>query len=129
MEDFKLAELFLKYNYLEVKDLSKSFLTIIITVFMLSVTFSEKIVDYQKSKLKTKLLMVISWILLILSIIFCGIGLIFISIAGGQAVYGVYFYGSASLSYKFIIISGISFVLGLVFMIIPVILGFLTKHH
>jgi hypothetical protein len=40
---------FLKYDYAETKDLSKSFLTLVAAILVFSLTFSEKIVDFSTS--------------------------------------------------------------------------------
>jgi len=43
------ANRFLDRDYAEVKDLSTAFLTLLTAVFVASITFSEKIVDFNRS--------------------------------------------------------------------------------
>src|SRR5436305_14054304 len=109
------SELFLKYNYAETKDLCKHFLTVVTAVLVFSLTFSEKIVDYKNATRFAKILLLTSWALFFVSIIACGIGLVFISLAGGSAVYqGIPPQPPQALSaYRFIVAAGFSFILGL----------------
>jgi ABC-type Fe3+ transport system permease subunit len=108
------AELFLKYNYTETKDLCLHFLTLITAVLVFSLNFSEKVFDFQNSSKKSRLIVIIGWCLFLLSIILCGLGLVFNSIAGGDAVYAQKDYMIwAQYSYLSILLSGTFFVLGL----------------
>lgn len=112
----KYSELFLKYDYPETKELCLKFLTIVISILVFSVTFSEKIVDFENSIPVSKILMIGSWILLILAIVFCGLGLTVHTKARGQAVYGNnddIVRKLAQKAYKLIIIAGAAFILGL----------------
>jgi hypothetical protein len=68
------AEFFMKYNYAETKDLCKDFLTLVTGILVFSLTFSEKIVNFQRSGKAAKFLLCFSWTLFILSIMCCGIG-------------------------------------------------------
>lgn len=108
------AELFLKYNYTETKELCLHFLTLITAVLVFSLNFSEKVFDFQNSSKKNRLTVIIGWCLFLLSIILCGLGLVFNSVAGGDAVYAQKDYMNwAQYSYLSILFSGIFFVLGL----------------
>jgi uncharacterized membrane protein len=108
------AELFLKYNYAETKDLCLHFLTLITAVLVFSLNFSEKVFDFQNSSKKRRLVVISGWCLFLLSIILCGLGLVFNSIAGGDAVYvQKYYIYWAQYSYLSILLAGTFFVLGL----------------
>src|SRR5687767_2944902 len=53
----ELAQLFLKYDYPETKDLCKQFLTLVVAVLVFSLTFSEKIADFPRASNTTKALL------------------------------------------------------------------------
>ncbi len=110
------AELFLKYNYPETKDLCLHFLTLVTAVLVFSLNFAEKFFDFQKTTKYKRLVVIIGWCLFMLSIIFCGIGLAAISLAAGNAVYQQNNFQSLALTaYKLVILAGISFIAGLIF--------------
>lgn len=112
------SELFLKYDYPETKDMCKQFLTLASAILVVSLTFSEKIIDFSTASTTTKWLIITAWSFLLLSIISCGIGLLLITVAGGDAVYAkVNYLSIAYQSYKAIIVAGISFVTGLLLLI------------
>jgi hypothetical protein len=71
--DNELAQLFLKYDYTETKDLSKQFLTLVVAVLVFSLTFSEKIVEFRHASTITRTWLVSAWTAFILSIILCGL--------------------------------------------------------
>lgn len=60
-------------------DLGKFFLTILIGTFVASITFSEKIVNFNSSSWWAKSLLILCWFLLLLSIVMDGVGLIFLT--------------------------------------------------
>lgn len=118
------AELFLKYNYPETKDMCLHFLTLVTAVLVFSLNFAEKVFDFQNATKNKRLVVITGWCLFILSIIFCGIGLAAISLAGGNAVYQQNdFQSLARLAYKFIVLSGISFIAGLIFIMTSAIIS------
>jgi len=110
----------MKYNYAETKDLCKDFLTLVTGILVFSLTFSEKIVNFQRSGKAAKFLLCFSWTLFILSIICCGIGLTYLALAGGQAVYGVndYYLQLAATCYACVIASGACFIVGLISLVV-----------
>jgi hypothetical protein len=110
------AQLFLKYNFSETKDLCKHFLTVVTAVLVFSLTFSDKVVSFATASVTARRLLVVAWSLMLLSIIACGIGLCYISLAGGDAVYkpSDRYLKRARVAYSWIIIAGSSFVLGLI---------------
>ncbi len=114
----KTREDFLKYEYGETKDLCKQFLTVVTTVLALSLTFSEKILEFKNAIFEAKLLLISAWISMLFSIILCGIGIVVISIAGGEAAYNGNNYSAlAQKAFKFIIAAGFLFVIGLTLLI------------
>lgn len=119
MNESELIEYFLKYNYPETKDLSIHFLTLVVSVLVFSIAFSEKIIDYANTSKINKIILVIAWISLLLAIIMNGIGLTIHTMAGGVAVYQksiVEVQRLAQEAYKLIIIGGILFITGLLLM-------------
>lgn len=109
------AELFMKFDYLETKDLCKQFLTLISGVLVLSVTFSEKIVATPTAPRWARSALFSCWTLLILSIVACGGALLFIAMAGGEATRAWKGYpASAITAYKFVIGAGVAFIAALV---------------
>jgi hypothetical protein len=81
-------DLFLKYDYVEAKDLCKQFLTVNIGVVVFSLTFAEKVVGFNAGSRLSKLLLVSSWCCLLASIIICGTSLAYMSLGAGRVVYG-----------------------------------------
>src|SRR4051794_3801355 len=59
--------------YPQLLDLGKFFLTILIGVFVASITFSEKIVNFTSSSWWSKSLLILCWILLLISIVCDGV--------------------------------------------------------
>jgi hypothetical protein len=80
-------DLFLKYDYVEAKDLCKQFLTLNVAVVVFSLTFSDKVVGFAEASQASKVLLVSSWTCLLASIVGCGSSLAFISVAAGRVVY------------------------------------------
>jgi hypothetical protein len=72
-----LTKNFLTYNYAESKDLAKSFLTLISAILVFSITFSDKVVNFQNATRQTRVLLITSWVLFVGSIVLCGISLVY----------------------------------------------------
>ena len=116
----QLAKLF-SNDYSEMKDLAKSFLTLLVGVFVASITFSEKIVDA----------MISCWVSLLLAIVACGTGLVYLVIAYGMSVY------APESNYRFhegravelFIASGISFGVGLCTMLLAGLNTSSSRHR
>src|SRR5436305_9473361 len=87
-QELSEAEMFLKYDYPETKDMCKQFLTLITTVLVISLTFSDKIVGFNNASMASKWLVIFSWTSFLFAIIFCGLGLLFVTMAAGEAAYG-----------------------------------------
>jgi hypothetical protein len=110
---------FIKYDFTITEDLCKQFITVVTGVLVFSLTFSEKIISFSTAKKSFRILLGISWASMLFAIIACGLGLTYICIAGGQAVYGGEGYPIAAwTSYKWITAAGISFIVGLISLII-----------
>lgn len=114
------SELFLKYDYAETKEMCKHFLTLVTAVLAFSLTFADKLLGISKSVPFTKYGIFTAWVLFLSSIIFCGLGLVFNSLAGGAAVYGA---GNshafeARRAYKWVLAAGTCFVIGLLVLIV-----------
>lgn len=82
-----LAKTFLDRDYTETKDLSKAFLTLLTAFLVGSITFSEKIVDVNRSTWVPKALMISCWCCILLAIVACGSGLALMASAAGFASY------------------------------------------
>jgi hypothetical protein len=110
---------FLKYNFAITEDLCKQFITVVSGVLVFSLTFSEKIVNFSTAKKGLRILLAISWASMLFAIIASGLGLTYICLAGGQAVYGGDggYLSTALTSYRWIVTAGMSFVVGLVCLI------------
>ncbi|MCW3091823.1 MAG: hypothetical protein JWP81_2892 [Ferruginibacter sp.] len=112
------AEMFLKYDYPETKDMCKQFLTLTTTVLVISLTFSDKIVGFSAASSTAKWLTISSWTSLLLAIIFCGLGLLFVTKAAGEATYDDTKNDKrVSDAYKMIVTAGGFFILGLILLI------------
>src|SRR5260370_34163017 len=123
------GEVFMKYGYAETKDLCKQFLTLASSILVFSLAFSEKIVNYGQSSAEANTFLFTSWVLLLFSIIACGVGLCYLALAGGQAVYGTgntYLY-FADTSYGWVLAAGGSFVVGLLAMVVAGIISSLKR--
>lgn len=111
---------FIKYNFTITQDLCKQFITVVTGVLVFSLTFSDKIVNFSSAKKYLRVLLGLSWASMLFAIIACGLGLTYICLAGGQAVYrpaGDY-RSIASTSYEWIIAAGFSFITGLISLIL-----------
>jgi hypothetical protein len=118
MDEAKLAELFLKYDYAETKDLAKSFLTLAAGILVVSVAFGEKVVNFEKALIGEKVLLLLCWASIVASIILGGLAVVYIGIAAGAAVYGSIDYENANLAWLLMLVAGTIFVLGLIFLVL-----------
>jgi len=126
----RFAKLFVS-DYTESKDLAKSFLTILVAVFVASITFSEKIVDMSKAGTGPKTAMILCWVFLLIAIIACGTGVAYMVIAYGIAVY------TPQIDYRFhearavqlFLGSGVAFGAGLAAMLLAGLSTFVGPTH
>lgn len=112
-------ERFFRYNYTETKEFCLQFLTLVVAVLVFSLTFTDKVVEFPEAPFLARLSLTISWALMLLAIISCGVGLTLMALAGGDAVYG----GSRYLkfadgAYKLIVVAGGLFIAGLLLLIV-----------
>jgi hypothetical protein len=81
------ARLFIERDFAETKDLAKAFLTLLTAVLVASITFSEKIVDVNRSGWWPRGLMIGSWIMVLVAIASSGAGLALMAQGAGYAAY------------------------------------------
>lgn len=81
-------EAFVKYDYAETKDLCLHFITLASGLLVFSITFSDKIVQFEKARTIEKLLLLSCWGLFLCSIVVCGLGLGLVTCALSTALYG-----------------------------------------
>lgn len=120
-----LLSTFLKYDYAEAKELCKQFLTTVVAVLVISLTFAEKIIGVGVNKSSgtlytPKLFLLGVWTSFVLSIITCGIGLAYITVAAGRVVYRERsdFECISNVTLVWIGFAGFSFIVGLISLLI-----------
>jgi hypothetical protein len=114
-------DVFLKFYYPEIKDLTIKFLTLVSSVFTLSVVFAEKVVILTPPTSKRLIPIVSSWILFVIAFVLGGYGLwkLFVlgEIANGVLLTYEYkgtFAGRLEHVHLALNVAGVSFVLGLI---------------
>lgn len=80
------ADKFVKYGYPEIKSLSIQFLTLVTSILVFSITFSEKIINYNQTKNSIRLTLTLGWTFLILAIVSNGIGLAYNALAFSTSI-------------------------------------------
>ena len=117
-------ELFLKYDYPETKDMCKQFLTLVSSLLVVSLTFSDKIANFSKAPQLIKWLIIWSWISFLIAIISCGLGLLQVVKAAGDARYVQHeFLDLAAKANKKIIVAGGCFIIGLSLLILSAVMS------
>jgi hypothetical protein len=125
LDPYFYADNFIKFAYPEIKSLAIQFLTLVTAILIFSLTFSEKIVNYNQSKNPVRIVLIGGWTLLILAIISDGIGLAYNAIAYATALVDSYdskinnsvsseFYEPLYYSLKAILMGGAFFIAGLI---------------
>lgn len=76
---------FTDFVYPEVKDLCKHFLTLVSGILVFSITFSEKIIDFQRAKPWERWLLLAAWAMFFLTFIGGGASLTMLFVAAGRA--------------------------------------------
>jgi hypothetical protein len=119
------AETFIKYDYAEAKDASKAFLTLMVTVFVASVAFSEKIVGIGAAGWVPRSLMILCWVLILFAIVSCGAAFAFMTVALSQAAHAPArdYWRFENYAGWLFIIAGISFSCGLASMLVTGIIA------
>ncbi|SRR6266536_1016407 len=85
--DIEEAKAFLEFQYPEIKDLTKQFLTVVAAVLAVSVTFSEKIVVFAQASKLERVLLIITWVACLMAFILGGASIFLIYNAGVSAKY------------------------------------------
>ncbi len=80
------ARIFLEFQYLEIKDLLKHFLSLISASLVFSVTFAEKIVNFENATKLPKCLLISSWGTLIVALGCCGVSLYTLYLSAERAL-------------------------------------------
>ena len=118
------ARSFLEFQYIEVKDLTKQFLTVVAAVLAVSVTFSEKIINFAQGKSIGRALMMSTWGLCLAALVLGGLA-IFLIFNAGVLAKNTLLYGTphkylkltvhqlTEYSYKCLNVAGVSFVVAL----------------
>lgn len=118
------ADMFLKYDYAETKDLIKTFITLISATLVVSITFAEKIINFSVSTASERSMMVAAWGCFVAALIGSGASMCFIAAEAGCALYGqIPLLGCANgafalASWSFILVSGAIYVSGLVLLLL-----------
>lgn len=123
------AKNFMAYNYAELKDLCKQFLTLASGILVFSITFADKIGGH---KTAPRWSLMISWCAFILAIALCGLGLGFMAFAGKQAVAGAATGIYRNLEYRatrMAIAAAFTFLIGLVALVISGVLAMFKKQR
>jgi hypothetical protein len=79
---------FLKYAFTETKDLAEHFLTVVTAVLVFSLTFSEKIANFETAPTPVRVTITSAWSCMLLAIIACGIAICYVALSGGAASAG-----------------------------------------
>ena len=86
------AEIFMKYDYTETKELLKVFMTLVSGILVFSVVFSEKVVGLRNSSISTKYILIASWGLLIFSLLSAGLAMSFIAAAAARSFMEIFLF-------------------------------------
>ena len=119
VSDSERAQAFLEFFYPEIKDLATKFLTLIAAVLTVSVTFSEKIVDFGTASWSLRAIMMFAWGACLAAVTLGGLAVYEIYIAGALAkhttLYGENrpFWKVAMFTNACLLIGGVLFVLAL----------------
>ena len=89
VSDADKAKAFLEFQYPEIKDLTKQFLTVVAGVLALSVTFSDRVINFAQAGTTSRALMVATWVLCLLAFMLGGCTIFLVYNAGVAAKYTV----------------------------------------
>jgi hypothetical protein len=117
------AKIFWWFHYAETKGLAKQFSTVVAAVLAFSLTFAEKVIDFQKARKLEKAFLIFSWLSFIVAILVGGASIVVEYNAGLLAVFEPKsialnrrlpdFMVLGMLSNWLLLIGGVAFVLGL----------------
>ncbi len=125
------AEIFIQFYYPEIKDLSKSFLTLVSGILAFSITFSTSIIGVSTASKLQLILLISAWLFFVIAIIAAGSGLYSNFVAANLANKAIL--GDSALKFKqllkrpyiFLNIAGVSFVIGLILLALAGVTKFL----
>jgi hypothetical protein len=118
----------IKTSYDEGKDLSKAFLTLLVAVFVASITFSEKIIDLKSAGTWERTAMIMCWLSLLLAIAACGTGLVYLASVLAFSLYNsLLAWHQMERAVILIGCSGLLFGVGLVMMLVAGMPAFLKQ--
>jgi hypothetical protein len=125
------AKLFIERDFAESKDAAKTFLTLLVGVFVASITFSEKIVNVAGGTPWTKGAMVLCWVLILIAIASCGAALALMIIAAGVAAHqpDLNYYVYENDAAKLWLFSGLVFGTSLVSLFVAGVLALLDRQR
>ncbi|MGQ0697773.1 MAG: hypothetical protein ACT4PZ_05965 [Panacagrimonas sp.] len=125
------ANLFIERDYPEIRDHAKTFLSLILAVFVASIAFSEKIIDLATSGWWSRALIFLSWASLFSSITAVGTGLVGFTASYWLAVHEPFsdYLNFANTAFTLIFTSGILFGSGLALMFLAGITSFLERQR
>ena len=105
-----------KYEFSEIKGIAQQFLTMIVGVLVLSITFSEKVVRYDSAEAAPRFFLHASWCCLVLALIGGGsiLALVMMSAAFVRYPGSGDYMAAQSACFIALVVSGVVFVIGLV---------------
>ena len=114
--------MFIKFNYLEVKDLSKSFLTLVSGILAFSVTFSSTIIGFTNASILQIVFLITSWLFLIVAIVAAGGGIYANFVSANKANKAIMQGKEQEIGFKTLVkwpyallnVAGVAFVIGLI---------------
>jgi hypothetical protein len=139
IDGINVADVFIDKAYPEIKSLATQLLTLLTGVLVFSVAFSEKIINFNSAEQTTRIIMILGWTFLIMSIIANGFGLAYNAYAIPFAIADSYYathgtIGAASFYEPFInsliaiLLSGFFFILGLICIVIAGVISINRKQ-
>src|SRR5574341_8009 len=117
-------EMFIQFYYQEIKDLSKSFLTLVSGILAFSVTFSTSIIGVSTASLSQLLFLICAWLFFIIAIIAAGSGLYSNFVSANVANKAILTDAQLEIKhllgkpYRLLNIAGVSFVIGLILLVV-----------
>jgi H+/Cl- antiporter ClcA len=138
----ELFENFNRFYYPELKSFAISYLTLVTTILVFSITFAEKVILPNENNRKYSIFLFAAWFMFFISIIFGGYGLwrLFSAYNIANDWYYLYDNNSPSMEYKihhfkaiystaygFLNYSGLAFVIGMLFLVTSGLLRLLKR--
>lgn len=124
------AKLFIERDVAETKDLGKAFLTLLVGVFVASITFSEKIVNVDRATVWSRGAVIACWVLILLAIASCGVALALMIVASGFASYEPYlnYYVHEGDAMSLLLFAGVVFGTALVALFVAGVLALVQRR-